>query len=361
ELRSFLRRRKLLFEARRLLLQGAPDEAFDRLREPTLSLSSEADALRERVVGILCREAARLADEGDVGLANRYLDRVASADPLLARRWRARVMAAESAVVERERRGRITEALSGVLRDMRREGHADEAGSARGFRLILDDLGEFLVPLREEFSLGHARAGRADFGVMADLEALHVRFCVRESFHGGHRWCVAPVERAALRVRGETVSEDGVVLEPGLLLELSPSVRVEVEGLGEGASSIALRLKGGVECEGATRLLLMGRGAAGELTLGREVSASLRVAGLEEELSLRLTEELQLCLRSRAPLRVGGGASGEAAADGALSLPVPPASHVDVLVGASRDGRPPYGVMLAPLTSTRGAEGADRS
>ena len=100
ELPSFLLRRKLLFEARRLLLDGAPDAAFDCLQDPVLSLSVEADSLRERVMKILCREAARLADEGQDRRAAGYLERVAGVDPELARRWRARVMASTTTVVE---------------------------------------------------------------------------------------------------------------------------------------------------------------------------------------------------------------------------------------------------------------------
>ena len=122
ELPSFLLRRKLLFEARRLLLDGAPDAAFDCLQDPVLSLSVEADSLLERVMKILCREAARLADEGQDRRAAGYLERVAGVDPELARRWRARVMASTTTVVEQSARTRIGEALSGVLSEMRSGG-----------------------------------------------------------------------------------------------------------------------------------------------------------------------------------------------------------------------------------------------
>ena len=361
ELPSFIRRRKLLFEVRRLLLGGAPHEAFDRLSDPILSLSTEADSLRSRVVGILCREAARLADDGDQQQASRYLDRVASVDPLLAKRWRARLLADESAAVERESRERISAALSGVLKTLRKESVAEEGAAAPAFRLILDDLGEYLVPLQTEFTLGHARAGQSDFGIMADLEPLHARFHVQESFYGGHSWRVAPLASATLKLDGRAVGEEGATLSPGALLALSPRIQLWVDGLGEGASSVALRLVGEVECEGATRLLLMGRGPAGELTLGRGSGSSIRVVALEEELHLRLNEERTLRLRSAMPLRIGGAAGAEQELDGELSIRVPPSEHIDVLVGESRAGRPPYGVMLAPLTPVGGAEPGPRS
>ena len=113
---------------------------------------------------------------------------------------------------------------------------------AGGFRLSLDDLGEYVVPLRTEFTFGHARAGRADLGVIADLDPIHVCFRLHMSFHGGHKWRVSPVQDATLMLGGEEVDSDGVALEPGGLLQLSPHVLIEVEGLGEGSSSIPPRL-----------------------------------------------------------------------------------------------------------------------
>jgi len=360
EFPSFIRRRKLLFEARRLLLDGAPEESFDCLTDPILSLSTEADSLRERVVGILCREASRLADEGDERRAGRYLDRVASVDPTLARRWRARLMAGTTSAVERGSRQRITEALSGALKDMRSEVSLSGAPPAGGFRLSLDDLGEYVVPLRSEFTLGHARAGRADLGVIADLEPVHARFRMHVSFHGGHSWRVTPVQSARLSSGGEEVGSDGLALEAGKLLQLSANVQVEVERLGEGSNSIALKLRGGVECEGTSRLLLLGRGSAGEVKVGHSASPPLRVPGFKEGLSLRLDEDLRLCVRSSAPIRFGGESSLDGSQREELMIHLPPTNNVDVLVGSSRDGRPPYGLMISPLHPERGAEREER-
>ena len=361
EFPSFIRRRKLLFEARRLLLDGAPDEAFDCLSDPLLSLSTEADSLRERVTRILCREAGRLSDEGDEQRAGRYLDRVASVEPTLARRWRARIMAGTTSSVERGSRQRITEALSGALSDMRREVSLSGGPPVSAFRLSLDDLGEYVVPLRSEFTLGHARAGRADLGVIADLEPIHARFCLHVSFHGGHSWRVTPAQAATLTSSGEEVGSDGVTLEAGRLLQLSPHVLIEVEGLEEESSSVALKFRGGVECEGTSRLLLLGRGAAGEVKIGRSASAPFRVAGLEQDLSLRLNEDSKLRVRSSAPIRFGGESSLDGVQREELMIQVPPARNVDVLVGSSRDGRPPYGLMIAPLHPAGGAERGERS
>ena len=361
ELPSFIRRRKLLFEARRLLLDGSPDGAFDCLSDPILSLSTEADSLRERVTGILCREAARLSDEGEERRAGRYLDRVASVDPTLARRWRARLMAGTTSALERGSRQRITDALSGTLRDMRREVSLSGGPPTGGFRLSLDDLGEYVVPLHSEFTLGHARAGRADLGVVADLDPIHARFRLHVSFHGGHSWRVSPVGAAPLMLSGEEVDSDGIALEAGGLLQLSPHVLIEVEGLGEGSSSIALKFRGGVECEGTSRLLLLGRGAAGEVKIGRSASAPLRVAGLEEGLSLRLNEDSRISVHSSAPIRFGGESSLDGTQREELMIHVPPTQNVDVLVGSSRGGRPPYGLMIAPLHPVRGAEKEERS
>jgi len=357
ELPSFIRRRKLLFEARRLLLDGAPDAAFDCLQDPVLSLSEEADSLRERVMGILCREAARLADEGDDRRAGRYLDRVATMDPKLARRWRARVMAGTTSVVERGSRSRITEALSSTLSEMRSGDFPGGAPPAGAFRLVLDDVGEFVVPLRGEFTLGHARAGRADLGVVADLEPVHARFRLSESFHGGHVWKISPTEGATLLASGEEVGSDGFVLESKTLLQLSPLVLLEVERLGEGSSSLVLRLRGDVECEGTSRLLLLGRGAAGEIELGRSASSSFKVARLEETLSLQLEEDLSLRVRSSESLRFGGESSLDGLERGELIIRLPPERNIDLLVGSSREGRPPYGLMVAPLHPEAGAQG----
>ena len=360
ELPSFLLRRKLLFEARRLLLDGAPDAAFDCLQDPVLSLSVEADSLRERVMKILCREAARLADEGQDRRAAGYLERVAGVDPELARRWRARVMASTTTVVEEGARTRIGEALSGVLSEMRSGGSLGGGPPAGAFRLVLDDVGEFVVPLRSEFTIGHARAGRADLGVVADLEPVHARFALSESFHGGHAWRVSAVGDAALLASGEEVGPEGLVLEASVLLQLTPLVLLEVEHVGEGSSSLLLRLRGEVECEGTSRLLLMGRGAAGEIELGRSAPAPFRVARLKEPLFLELGEDSMLRVRTSAALRFGGESSLDGLQRESLHIHLPPERSVDLLVGSSRDGSPPYGLMISPLRPAGGARRGER-
>ena len=356
ELPSFIRRRKLLFEARRLLLDGAPDEAFDCPRDPVLSLSMEADSLRERITGILCREAARLADEGEDRQALRYLDRVASVDPNLARRWHPRVMAGTSSSLERGSRSRISETLRGTLAEMRSSISLSGTPPAWAFRLVLDDVGEFVVPLRDEFTLGHAHAGRADLGVVADLEPVHARFRLRESFHGGHVWSVFPADGATLLAGGEEVGSDGLVLESRTLLQLSPQVLLEVELLGEGSSSIVLRFRGGVECEGTSRLLLLGRGAAGEVQLGRSAPPTFQVTRLKAPLSLQLGEDSRLRVQSSEELRFGGESSLDGINRKELVISLPPERNVDLLVGSSRGGRPPYGLMVAPLRAEGGAQ-----
>lgn len=356
EFPSFIRRRKLLFEARRLLLEGAPDAAFDCLQDPVLSLSVEADSLRERVMGILCREAARLADEGEDRQARRYLDRVAKVDPDLARRWRSRVMAGTSSSLERGSRSRISETLKGNLAQMRSSISLSGMPPVGAFRLVLDDVGEFVVPLRDEFTLGHARAGRADLGVVADLEPVHAWFRLKESFHGGHDWKVSPAEGATLLAGGEEVGSDGLVLESRTLLQLSPQVLLEVELLGEGSSSIVLHFRGGVECEGTSRLLLLGRGAAGEVQLGRRACPTFQVPRLEVPLSFQLGEDSRLRVKSSEVLRFGGESSLDGINREELVIRLPPERSVDVLVGSSRDGRPPYGLMVAPLRTEGGAQ-----
>lgn len=357
EMPSFLRRRKLLFEARRRLLDGAPDEAFDLLQDPVLVDSDEARALGERVNGILCREAARLGDEGARERAVSYWERVAGSDPELAGKWRARVLGGSSAK-ELASRSRISVALSGALQELRSGAVGAATQGAAAFRLVLDDLGEFIVPLGDAFTLGDAREGRADLGVVADLVAVHARFCWSESFHGGHQWRVFGAGGAGLCVGGLEVGPEGAVLEACSGLELSPQVRIAIESLGEGSSSVVVAFRGGVECEGTSRLLLFGRGAAGAIHLGRAGAAGFGVGRLEQPLSLELGEDSTLRVSSADVLRFGGEASIDGLERESLTIHLPPERSVDLLVGSSRGGSPPYGVMVAPLR--RGAGRIER-
>ena len=79
---NFVRRAWRLIEARRALLEGVPERALEHLSDPVLSLSGEADRLRERSLSALYRHAARRAKEGRSQSVARVLEVVAGAPTL---------------------------------------------------------------------------------------------------------------------------------------------------------------------------------------------------------------------------------------------------------------------------------------
>lgn len=367
---SFLRRRLLLHEARRALLGGEPEAALDRLSDPCLALSDEALRLRERVIDVICREAARMAAEGRVEEAERLLSRAELEDPERARQWRRRLdgesgPASHEARPSRELHGSARIAMGELLAQMRREsGDAPVPVSARAslptsailpgptpgrrplrFHLAVDDAGDYIAIGGDEVVIGHRSAERADLPILGDLDAVHARILRSESFHGGPAWMIQPAEERVVRVDGAEVPAGGAALHDGVEVELSPQIRFRFRLPDPGSCSALIEFQRGVECEGANRVLLFAQGPAGRVRTGRRTDRHLVVRGAAPELSLELNGD-QLDCSSPAGLRRPGSDS----AAQQLSVDVPPTAPLSVTVGERVGGRPPFGITLRAAT-----------
>src|SRR5262249_17975811 len=123
----------------------------------------------------------------------------------------------------------------GVARSQARIGTVPETDARGGeeepervrFHLAVDDGGEFLVPGGRSLVLGHLRSPAASLPFLADVEASHVRFAYRESFHSGTHWTIEPLDAREVRIDGEPLAGGARVLHDGDDLELASNLALE--------------------------------------------------------------------------------------------------------------------------------------
>ncbi len=359
-----------LFEARRAILDGAPERALGVLRDPRLALSGEADQLRARALDVLYRCAAARRAQGRDGSVARILAVIAGEDPERARTARAELAAPAEAQAEPPSR------LRGFLAQMRRLEHAPPAstrspaeprattrsaagfappsiaaGTVRRFHLAIDDGGEFLALLGAGLVIGHARAGKADLPLLADLESEHARLSLGESFHAGPSWILSPIGARTLRVGGAPVGAEGAVLADGDEIELASNARMRFR-LPERASSTAiLELLHGLESEGVTRVLCFAPGTAGRVRIGPQLHRHVPIAGLEHEVVLLLDADW-LTVACAGGVRILESAE---PASVELRVPQPLATRLQLVVNARPSQRLPFGITVRPIDGEEGA------
>lgn len=364
----FVRRMWRLIEARRALVEGAPERALGVLRDPTLAVSTQADLLRRRAMEALYRAAAQRASQGREGSVARLLGFVSIEDPARADEWRRHLAGALP-----ERAPASQGGLRNLLVQMRSDGDTRDSGEPQPasegptgaassparrarvpagrplrFHLAVDEGGEFLVLAGESISLGHARAALADVPLLADLESIHARLTFGESFHGGPAWRIGPVGRGQVYIDGHEVTGDAELVD-GALVRLSPLLSFNFRRPDPASGSALVELARGVETDGAGRILLLAPGMAGRVRIGSRASRHVAVAGLEEDIELRLEPEhgpTELVVRCGGGVRMMGAAQ-EAATE--LVLPCPPDRRLDVVLGARPSQRAPFGLSISPV------------
>lgn len=373
---SFLRRRLLLHEARQALLGGSPEAALDRLADPCLALSGEAQRLRERVVDVICREAGRAATNGDAAEAERLLSRAALEDPERAAHWRRRLdgetgPGSVAGLTLSESQTSSRRALGELLAEMRQaSGGSSAVPSATSrisappssilsgassdrrplrFHLAVDDAGDYMVIGGDEVVIGHRSAERADLPILGDLDAVHARILRSESFHGGPAWMIQPAHGNRLRVAGLEVPAGGIALHDGSVVELSGQVSFRFRLPDPSSSSALIELLRGVECEGANRVLLFAQGPAGCVRTGRRMDRHLVVRGEAVELSLQLNEGELVCSSPAGVCRSGSDSSSPF-----VRVAVPPTVPLSLTIGTRAGGRPPFGISMR-TTTVRGS------
>lgn len=387
QLPSFLRRRLKLSDARKALLAGEPELALDCLEDSCLVGSEEAEKLRERVLDVLCREAAKLEEEGDPERARELFLRVGVHDPSRARAWRRRLDGelAESRVgptsgVRREAESGIIGALEKLLGEMRDERHSRShkfsgtfSGDSRGlsrsqdsadqrpnrgakvkpcFKLGVDDIGEFFAIFGSEVSIGHARAEVADLPIMADIDPEHVRLIRTESFHAGPGWRIEATAGQEIAVGGQLVDPGGAALIDGDEIRLAGNLSFVFRRPEAASGTAILELLHGAECAGTLRILLFAPGAEGRVRLSATRGRQLYARRLEEDVILWIDEE-ELVVECASDLRAEGGEvriqeSGEWG-PGGLRTACPPPRRVSFTVGRGGPKGPPFGFAVGPL------------
>ena len=328
--KSFIQARSILRDARRELLAGSPERALDRLRDPAVALSREADRLRASTLDALCRQAVDRAGNGRAESVARILRRVASEDPGLARDCRERLAHVARAAMPAPGRAR------------------DDC-----FRLAVDEGGEYLVCTRESLVIGHSRSLAADLPFLADVGARHARLERRESLRGGVVWHLRPLEREPVWVGDRRVDEDGAPLAPGVPARLSTNLVFRLRVPDPASESCVLELLKNTECAGAQRILLFAPGVGGRVRIGPARHRHVRVAS-EHDVSLIASGE-KLVVASSSGLRVGAT---EPDPPHTVELDHPPPRRVDVAVGRAAGGSPPFTLSFAPVEFVGGVESA---
>jgi len=309
---------------------------------------------------VLYRDAAQKASQGRDASVARILTLAAREDPARAGEWRRHLVPAAPAG------GASLPGLSALLAEMRSGGErpfepapapppveraATPEGQALRFHLAIDDGGEFLVLCGDSISLGHARAGRADVPLLADLESVHARLEFRESFHGGPVWCVTSTGRGRLEVDGRPIA-GASELADGAEVRLAENLAFRFRRPETASASVLLELLRGAEAAGAQHVLLMVPGRAGRVRVGSKSNRHIPVPRIEHEIELCLAAGDggdQLVVSCPGGVREVGGGEGSAATE--ARFPCPPSRRVDVVLGARPSERPPFGLSFAPLDS----------
>jgi len=214
------------------------------------------------------------------------------------------------------------------------------------FLLAVDDGGEYFVASGDSLVIGHLSSPSADLPFLADVEALHARLAIGESFHSGPRWTLAGLAQAKILVAGRFLGAEPELLSDGDLVHLAPNLSFRFRAPDPSSSAAVLDLLSGADCKGARHVLLFPPGPGGRVRIGPRRDRHIAVADLLREVSLEIGDSA-LVVRCAGGVRVQGGVSSPGP-DPALSLPCPPARSISVSVGARAPDRPPFGITVWP-------------
>lgn len=383
---GFLRRRALFERARAALERRDLVQALELLSDPALRGEPRADELLAAQLDQLALRAA-VASDGPGA------DEGATADPealsLLARHAPERALAIQRDLARRASFQPPTRRISSLLGELRARSRVEAAGTAAEnaprmnasddaasdearparpraaepaappylFHLAVDDGGEFVAAIGRALTIGHLRSRDAELPLLADIESRHARLSASESFHGGLRWRLEPVLGAhdgsrpsAISWRGRELPLEGAELAHGDRIALARNATLRLVAPDAASSSAILELERGLECHGASRVLLLAPGPAGRVRLGRKRTRMIAIGDLEHDVTLELTE-------SGLVVECDGGLSDgrtrvEPAPRAQLAIPLPLAGPVYLAVGARTHPRPPFQITLRPLDST---------
>lgn len=168
-------------------------------------------------------------------------------------------------------------------------------GLDHGFLLRVDEGGEWLTLRADSITIGNLRDGTSDLQLLANLAGRHARFQRSMSFHGGMQDKIV-AERGEVFVNGSKI--DQRALRTGDRIRFGGHVEMIYEMPVARSLTARLRLLGGFQVGGATRLLLMkDKGRDGRILLGAGQDCHVQVPGATGEVELFADRDGQIKVR----------------------------------------------------------------
>jgi len=219
------------------------------------------------------------------------------------------------------------------------------------FRLTVDDGGEFLVASAPALTLGHLRHPAADLPFLADVDDVHAELEAVESLSRGRTWNLRPIGASHVEIERERVGSTGRHLahDDGVLLGGNLAFRFRQPD--PSSSSAVLELQRGIECLGATNVLLMDAGPAGRVRIGPSRACHVCVTSFSVELRVVAGPEGLELMRH--------DLEGQILSTRGLRVPLPLVERVPVSVPrGDGSGRAPLLLTLSPVEAAPGRGGA---
>lgn len=209
------------------------------------------------------------------------------------------------------------------------------AGAARCLAAI-DDAGDYLIVAGSEFSLGHGGKGEPDIGFLGDLDPIHARIRLVESFHGGFKWVLQVGDEAPRKLHHED------------RIRLGASAEFRFDQRNPASASAVLELGRNTDAVGARRVMLLAPGPSGIVSIGARLSSHIPVAGLKSNILISYQGVAQPTLTFACD---GGVRLQSDLADGAVGAEValPLKGRTNLSFGAAPDRLPPYSISLRPV------------
>lgn len=226
-------------------------------------------------------------------------------------------------------------------------GETERTRGVQLFRLTVDDGGEFLVVRAAALTLGHTRSPAADLAFLADVDDVHAELEVLESLSRGRTWTLRPVGESRVEVAGEVLEAFGRVLSHDDRVLLGGNLAFRFQQPDPSSSSAVLELQRGIECFGATNVLLLDDGPGGQVRIGPSRSCHVGVTSFSVELRLAAVGERLELMRY--------DLEGNVLSTHGLRVPLPLAERVPVSVPrGGGSGKAPLLVTLSPVQAPSG-------
>ncbi|MEM8711423.1 MAG: hypothetical protein AAGG01_10760 [Planctomycetota bacterium] len=224
----------------------------------------------------------------------------------------------------------------------------------------MDDVGDLLFLVGRGASIGHVASAEPDLGLLGDIDALHARLALTETFHSGLAWSLSVVPgAAAVRVDGKAwgAGMGPRPLRAGDRVEFGEAASFLCRQTDPSSASMVLELERRSEIQGCRRVVLLVPELAGRVRFGRHLRRHVVIPGLSHDVAVLAHVEGReaplLTVACEGGVRRVGGASGAVEGAGetdrSASFGLPIEQRVDLALGAAPDRMPPFGMALRPI------------